>query len=57
MLDEGVQYGVGDLPGEQAVHHLVFTVAGHLGHHRFVTFDAVGDAVGEVQLLGIVELA
>lgn len=39
MFAEDVEHGVRDLLGEEAVHHL--------GHHRFVTFDAVGDTVSE----------
>lgn len=56
MVAEGVEHGVGDLPGEEAVHHLIFAVVAHLGHHRFVAFDTVGDADGEVQLVVVADL-
>ncbi len=45
-----------DLIREETVHHLAFAMAPHLSHYRFVAFDTVGDAVGELQLRGIVEL-
>lgn len=32
------------------MHQLIFAMAAHLSHCRFVACDAVGDAVGEVQL-------
>ncbi len=38
------------------MHHLVFTVAAHLGHYRFVAFYAVGNAVGEMQLVVVADL-
>lgn len=56
MFAQGIEYGVGDLLREKAMHHLVFAVVTHLGHHRLVTFDTVGDAVGEVQLVVIAEV-
>jgi hypothetical protein len=56
VVAEGVEHGVGDLLREQAVHHLVLAVVAHLGHHRLVAFDAVGDAVGEVQLVVVADL-
>lgn len=57
MIAEGVEHGVGDLLREKAVHHLIFAVVAHLGHHRFVTLDTVGDAVGEVQLVVVADLS
>lgn len=56
MVAEGIEYGVGDLLREEAVHHLIFAVIAHLGHHRFVALDTVGDAVGEVQFVVVADL-
>ena len=36
--------------------HQVFDVAAHLGHYRFIALDAIGDAVGEVQLVVVADL-
>ena len=39
------------------MHDLLFVVVAHLGHDRFIAFDAVGDAVGEVQFIVVVDFS
>lgn len=56
LVAHGVEYGVGDLLREEALHHQVFAMVAHLGRHRFVAFNAVGDAVGEEQLVVVAGL-
>lgn len=56
MVAEGVEYGVGDLLREEAVHHLILGMIAHLGHHCLVALYAVGDAVGEVQRVVVADL-
>lgn len=51
VVGHGVEDGVGDAFGEQAVHHLVGAVVLDLGHHGLIAADAVGDAVGELELV------
>ncbi len=56
VVGHGVEDGVGDAFGEQPVHHLVGAVVLDLGHYGVVAADAVGDAVGELELVFIAHL-
>ncbi|MFK4014761.1 MULTISPECIES: hypothetical protein [Cobetia] len=38
------------------MHHQVFAMVAYLDRHRFVAFNAVGDAVGEEQLVVVAGL-
>ena len=56
MVGHGVEDGVGHPTREQAVHHLVGAVVLDLGHDGLVATDAVGHAVGKMELVFVAHL-
>jgi len=56
VVTQGIEHGIGVLRRKEAVHNLILAKISDLGHHRFVAFNPVGNAVDEVQLVIVTDL-